>query len=65
MTPYDTTRVFQPIGGLLPNPAYGYGVANPGVTDPTSRTPTATATATCAATMCSPPRSPMTWGGPT
>ncbi len=34
VTPYDTTRVFQPIGGLLPNPAYGYGVANPGVTDP-------------------------------
>jgi iron complex outermembrane receptor protein len=34
ITPYDTTRVFQPIGGLLPNPAYGYTTANPGVTDP-------------------------------
>ncbi|MFD3263422.1 TonB-dependent receptor [Phenylobacterium ferrooxidans] len=34
VTPYDTTRVFQPIGGLLPNPQFGYGVANPGVTDP-------------------------------
>ena len=33
MTPYDTTRVFQPIGGLQPNPAYGYTTANPGVTD--------------------------------
>ncbi|WP_304166619.1 TonB-dependent receptor [Phenylobacterium aquaticum] len=34
ITPYDTTRVFQPIGGLLPNPQYGYATANPGVTDP-------------------------------
>jgi len=34
VTPYDTTRVFQPIGGLVPNPAYGYTTPNPGVTDP-------------------------------
>ena len=34
ITAYDTTRVFQPIGGLLPNPQYGYATANPGVTDP-------------------------------
>jgi len=34
VTPYDTTRAFQPIGGLLPNPQFGYGVANPGVSDP-------------------------------
>ena len=34
VTPYDTTRSFQPIGGLLPNPAFGYTTANPGVTDP-------------------------------
>lgn len=34
VTPYDTTRVFQPIGGLQPNPAYGYTTANPGVADP-------------------------------
>lgn len=31
---YDTTRIFQPIGGLQPNPQYGYTTANPGVTDP-------------------------------
>jgi iron complex outermembrane receptor protein len=34
ITPYDTTRVFQPIGGLLPNPQYGYTTANPGASDP-------------------------------
>jgi iron complex outermembrane receptor protein len=34
VTPYDTTRIFQPIGGLQPNPQYGYTTANPGVTDP-------------------------------
>lgn len=34
VTPYDTTRVFQPIGGLLPNPQYGYTTANPAVSDP-------------------------------
>ncbi|HEX5377273.1 MAG TPA: TonB-dependent receptor [Phenylobacterium sp.] len=34
VTAYDTTRVFQPIGGLQPNPAYGYTTANPGVNDP-------------------------------
>ena len=34
ITPYDTTRAFQPISGLLPNPAFGYTTANPGVTDP-------------------------------
>ncbi len=32
--PYDTTRIFPPIGGLQPNPQYGYTTANPGVTDP-------------------------------
>jgi iron complex outermembrane receptor protein len=34
ITPYDTTRPFQPIGGLVTNPALGYTVANPGVDDP-------------------------------
>jgi iron complex outermembrane recepter protein len=34
ITPYDTTRAFQPIGGLLTNPALGYTTPNPGVTDP-------------------------------
>jgi iron complex outermembrane receptor protein len=34
VTAYDTTRIFQPIGGLQPNPQYGYTTANPGVTDP-------------------------------
>ncbi len=34
VTPYDTTRAFQPIGGLVTSPAFGYGVANPGASDP-------------------------------
>jgi iron complex outermembrane receptor protein len=34
ITPYDTTRAFQPIGGLVTNPQFGYTTANPGVTDP-------------------------------
>lgn len=34
ISPYETTRAFQPIGGLVTSPAFGYGVANPGVTDP-------------------------------
>jgi iron complex outermembrane receptor protein len=34
VTPYDTTRAFQPIGGLMPNPALGYTTPNPGVTNP-------------------------------
>jgi iron complex outermembrane receptor protein len=34
VSPYDTTRAFQPIGGLVTSPAFGYGVANPGVADP-------------------------------
>jgi iron complex outermembrane receptor protein len=34
VTPYDTSRAFQPIGGLVTNPQFGYGVANPGASDP-------------------------------
>jgi len=34
VTPYDTTRLFQPIGGLVPNPQYGQTTVNPGVKDP-------------------------------
>ena len=34
ITPYDTTRPFQPIGGLVTSPAFGYTTPNPGVTDP-------------------------------
>lgn len=34
ITPYDTTRFFQPIGGLVPNPQFGQTMANPGVNDP-------------------------------
>ncbi|KRB52217.1 MAG: TonB-dependent receptor [Pseudomonadota bacterium] len=34
ITPYDTTRPFQPIGGLVPNPQYGMTTLNPGVQDP-------------------------------
>ncbi|WP_374578347.1 TonB-dependent receptor [Phenylobacterium sp.] len=34
VTPYDTTRPFQPIGGLVPNPQYGLTTVNPGVADP-------------------------------
>jgi len=34
ITPYETTRAFAPIGGLVTNGAFGYGVANPGVNDP-------------------------------
>lgn len=34
VTPYDTTRAFQPIGGLVTNPQFGYATANPGVSDP-------------------------------
>ena len=34
ITPYDTTRPFQPIGGLAPNPQFGMPTANPGVSDP-------------------------------
>lgn len=34
ITPYDTTRTFQPIGGLVPNPQFGMPTANPGVSDP-------------------------------
>ena len=34
VTPYDTTRAFQPIGGCVTNPQFGYTTANPGVTDP-------------------------------
>jgi len=33
-TPYDTTRVFGPIGQLQVNPQFGYTTANPGVADP-------------------------------
>lgn len=33
VTPYDGTSLF-PAGALVPNPAYGYTVANPGVADP-------------------------------
>ena len=34
ITPYDTFRTFNPIGQLVTNPQYAYGVANPGVEDP-------------------------------
>ncbi|MBI1200319.1 MAG: TonB-dependent receptor [Phenylobacterium sp.] len=34
ITPYDTTRAFQPIGGLVTSPAFGYTTANPGASDP-------------------------------
>ncbi|MFC3078978.1 TonB-dependent receptor [Phenylobacterium terrae] len=34
VTPYDTTRMFQPIGGLVTNAQYGVTTPNPGVTDP-------------------------------
>ena len=34
ITPYDTTRAFQPIGGLVTNPAFGYTTINPGAIDP-------------------------------
>src|SRR3546814_588938 len=34
VTPYETTRAFAPIGGLVTSGAFGYGVANPGVNDP-------------------------------
>lgn len=34
ITPYDTTRPFQPIGGLVPNGQFGMTTANPGVADP-------------------------------
>lgn len=33
-TPYDTTRIFGPIGQLQVNPQFGYTTANPGVEDP-------------------------------
>ncbi|MGA0607880.1 TonB-dependent receptor [Phenylobacterium sp. VNQ135] len=33
-TPYDTTRVFGPIGQLQINPQFGYTTPNPGVADP-------------------------------
>lgn len=33
-TPYDTTRVFGPIGQLQVNPQFGYATPNPGVADP-------------------------------
>ncbi|MCR5873006.1 TonB-dependent receptor [Phenylobacterium sp. J426] len=33
-TPYDTTRVFGPIGQLQVNPQFGYTTPNPGVLDP-------------------------------
>lgn len=34
VTPYDTTRFFQPIGGLVPNGQFGALNPNPGVNDP-------------------------------
>lgn len=34
ITPYDTTRAFQPIGGLVTNGQFGITGANPGVNDP-------------------------------
>ncbi|MDO9430893.1 MAG: TonB-dependent receptor [Phenylobacterium sp.] len=34
ITPYDTTRFFQPIGGLVPNGQFGALTPNPGVQDP-------------------------------
>ncbi len=34
ITPYDTTRPFQPIGGLVPNGQFGASMPNPGVQDP-------------------------------
>ncbi len=34
VTPYDTTRVFGPIGQLQINPQLGYTTPNPGVLDP-------------------------------
>ncbi len=34
ITPYDTTRPFQPIGGLVPNGQFGAAIPNPGVNDP-------------------------------
>lgn len=34
VTPYDTTRMFQPLGGLVTNAQYGMTTANPGVNDP-------------------------------
>lgn len=34
ITPYDTTRFFQPIGGLVPNGQFGALSPNPGVNDP-------------------------------
>ncbi len=34
ITPYDTTRPFQPIGGLVPNGQFGAATPNPGVNDP-------------------------------
>lgn len=34
ITPYDTTRPFQPIGGLVPNGQFGAARPNPGVDDP-------------------------------
>lgn len=34
ITPYDTTNPFGPIGQLMPNAQYGYGVVNPGVNNP-------------------------------
>jgi iron complex outermembrane receptor protein len=34
ITPYDTTRAFQPIGGLVTNPQFGYTTPNPGVRSP-------------------------------
>ncbi|MDR3507689.1 MAG: TonB-dependent receptor [Caulobacteraceae bacterium] len=32
-SPYDTTSFFNNVSQLVPNPTYGYGVANPGVKD--------------------------------
>jgi iron complex outermembrane receptor protein len=34
VTPYDTTRAYQPIGGLVTNAAFGYTTINPGAVDP-------------------------------
>jgi iron complex outermembrane receptor protein len=34
ITPYETTRAFSPIGGLVTNPAFGYATPNPGASDP-------------------------------
>ncbi|MDP1617269.1 TonB-dependent receptor [Phenylobacterium sp.] len=34
VSPYDTTRAFQPIGGLVTNFQFGETVVNPGVADP-------------------------------